>query len=155
MPAFKAGSPCPVVHHSGRLPRTPTHFLTAIVRHAKWTGTNNESDLTGSTSLNISLSFCLYLQSPFTSVDNFSYVVTQWGTTVTVTVIACIHVAHFVLTRQLSVLFSSSGWGKKIEHLVNSCTGPDIRSSSTLLPAALLSSVSSLFHQFKVHLTDG
>lgn len=59
------------------------------------------------------------------------------------------------LRRQLSVRFSSTGWGKnKTKHLANSCTGPATRSSSALLPAALCSSVRSLFHQFKVYRTD-
>lgn len=41
---------CPVLHQAGQLTGTHTQFQTGVVRHAKWMGANDESDLTGSTS---------------------------------------------------------------------------------------------------------
>lgn len=55
-------------------------FLTAIVRHAKWTGTNDESDLTGSKSLNFapppSIFFSCILIFPNPLKDKFSRLLT-------------------------------------------------------------------------------
>lgn len=65
MPAFLRAPKlsCPVLHQAGQLTGPRMHFQTGIVRHAKWTGANNESDLTGSTSHDFSP--FLYLDIPF------------------------------------------------------------------------------------------
>lgn len=121
MPAFLRAPKlsCPVLHQAGQLTGTRTHFQIGVARHAKWTGTNDESDLTGSTSHDFSPFFCILI-SAFTGLDdNFSLAfncstrrdaVRNNGASHRDCVRSC---GSYCLRRQLSVLFSSTGWGKK------------------------------------------